>query len=89
MENYFTQTDSRTIWGEKFNRETYKISIENDGKDTYYVVSDESGWELDCYDTLEEAKEAVLNAWENEEEESPLFENEPDSIWSLGLVGMF
>lgn len=87
MENYFIQANPNTIYAERYGYADYTIIIEKDEKDTYYVVFDETGWELDCYDTLEEAKQAVLNAWENEE--SPLDFNEPDNIWSLGLINLF
>lgn len=85
---YFYQENPTTIWAERYGHTDYKISVENDEEDTWYVVSDEFGNDADAYDTLEEAMTAVLNAWENEDEEEPPYE-EPDNIYNLGLVGMF
>lgn len=84
--DYFYQEDN-TIWAERYGYTDYKISIENDEEDTYYVVSDEFGRDEDAYDTLEEAMNAIFNAWEKEDEEETPYEE--DNIYNLGLVGMF
>lgn len=85
--DYFYQ-ENDTIWAERYGYTDYKISIETDEGDTWYVVSEENGSNADAYNTLEEAMDAILQAWENEDEEELPCE-EPDNIYNLGLVGMF
>lgn len=71
------------------NRPPFTVEeVLEDGGDHYFSVVDETGFCVDCFDTQEEAINAVKTAWENcnEDEESPL---PPDDIYSLGLIGMF
>lgn len=89
MKKYFTQIGN-TIYAEWYGHEDYTISVENDGEESYFIVSDSTGLATDGYNSLEEAKQAILNAWENEdedEEREPEFER--DSIYSLGLTSLF
>lgn len=85
----------KTRWFmEKKDFSTYEIQEVKEDGDTFFDVSLENGDYLDTYDTFRQARQAVENAWENERLNREWEEEEknhyiPDSVGSLGLVGMF
>lgn len=79
---------------EKADCQTYLIKeVEDDGEIFFDVCLPDDDCQ-DSFNDYREAVEAVNNAWQTEidrkeEEEYNRATNVPDSIWSLGLYGMF